>query len=446
VRPQLRAAEGYVCDPGRKVCGLPFAASPALARCAVAAPPDGDFTPAVALSTRAMPGVYQFEPAAALTRTGDLVVMYTSGGSLMGKSFLGVSRVPASGAPVIDQPLPTTKANHFDAWVTATRDGAVHAVWLGHDGGGIDRDAEIGYARSSDGGASWTKPAAVHAPADCPPGTPFCLDKPMIAAGPAPGARAKDAVHVFYSAGGGMRMRTSLDSGVTWGPAITAIDGTYGDVTVDASGRIHIAVSMTGRQGAGAWGSTEGSIAYTVSLDGKTFAPPVTLSAAGESLPFYFVNPTIAVDDARGWLYVAYVAGTPDGRWDIQLAASRDGKSWRHKKLNDDETCANHMVPNLALDPRDGSLHATFLENRGGAGHLAYTTCKPAGGACARVVRASPDMAAYELVRHSSKWLGEYQALLVDPKRRVLHSVWTHTVQEGDAAIARIQHAARKLR
>lgn len=443
-----RVEEGYICDPGRKVCSLPFLAAPALARCAAPAPPDGDFGPAVALSTRAMPGVYQFEPAAALTPAGDLVVVYTSGGPLTGKSFLGVSRVPASGAPVIDQPLPTTKGNHFDAWATATRDGTVHAVWLGHDGGGRDLNAEIGYARSSDGGATWTTPVAVHTPADCPPGTPFCLDKPMIAAGPAPGARGKDAVHVLYAGGGeGMRMRTSLDGGATWGAPVTAAEGAYGDVTVDARGRIHVTVLLAEPRGAAAWGSPEGSVVYTVSSDGRTFGAPVTVSASGESIPFYFVNPTIAVDDVRGWLYIAYAAGSPDGRWDIQLAASRDGgKSWSRRKLNDDETCANHMVPNLALDPRDGSLHATFLENRGGAGHLAYTSCKPAGGACARVVRASPDMAAYELVRHSSKWLGEYQSLLVDPKRRVLHSVWTHTVQEGDAAIARVFHAARKLR
>lgn len=441
-----RNAEGYICDPGRKACSLPFLAAPLLASCPSPAPPDGDFAPSVALSTRAMPGVYQFEPAAALTPAGDLVVVYTSGGTLTGKSFLGVSRVPARGPPVIDQPLSTTKNNHFDAWATATRDGAVHAVWLGHDGRGVDLDAEIGYARSTDAGATWTTPVAIHAPTDCPPGKPFCLDKPMIAAGPAPGALAKDALYVFYGSGG-MRMRASLDGGKTWGDPVDVIEGAYGDVEVDSRGRIHVAVSLADRGGVSAWGSPDNSIAYTVSLDGKTFAKPVAISAAGERTPFYFVNPTIAVDGRRGWIYIAYTAGSPDGRWDIELAASRDaGKTWSQRKLNDDETCANHMVPNLALDPSDGTLHATFFENRGGAGHLAYTTCKPAGGACGRAVRASPDMAAYELVRHSSKWLGEYQVLLVDPGRKRLHSVWTQTVQEGDAAIARLRYASRKLR
>jgi hypothetical protein len=443
-----RAEQGYLCDPARKACTLPFLASLTLRACPAAAPPDGDFSAPVALSTAASPGVYQFEPAAALTPAGDLVVVYTSGGSILGKSFLGVARVPAHGPPVIDQPLPTSKQQHFDAWVTASRDGAVHAVWLGHDGGGVDRNAEIGYARSTDGGATWTAPVAIHAPEDCPPNTRFCLDKPMIAAGPVPGKPAQEALRAFYSSesGGGLRMRTSLDGGKTWDAPITAIEGAYGDVAIDGKGRIHVAVAMAESRGAGAWGSADNAVAYTVSTDGKAFGKPITVSAPGESIPFYFVNPTIAVDDRSGWVYVAYAAGTPDGRWDIQLAATGDGgKTWKRTKVNDDATCASHMVPNLALDPTDGTLHLTFLENRGGRGHLAYATCKPAGGPCAAAVRASPDMAAYELARHSSKWLGEYGALVVDPKRRLLHAVWTHTVQEGPHAIARLRYATRPL-
>jgi hypothetical protein len=241
-------------------------------------------------------------------------------------------------------------------------------------------------------------------------------------------------------------MRTSLDGGKTWDAAITVLEGTYGDVAIDGKGRIHITAAAADPRGAGAWGSADNKVVYVMSADGKTFGPTLTASAADEPVPFYFLNPTIAVDDRGGWVHVAYAAGTPDGMWDIQLAATRDGgKTWKRTKVNDDATCASHMVPNLAIDPAGGTLHLTYFENRGGKGHLAYTTCKPAGGPCAPAVRASPDMAAYELVRHSSKWLGEYGSLLVDPKRKLLHSVWTHTVQEGEHAIARLFHATRKL-
>jgi hypothetical protein len=263
-----------------------------------------------------------------------------------------------------------------------------------------------------------------------------------------PGTPAREALRAFYfsETGGGMRMRTSLDGGTTWDAPITATEGAYGDVAIDGKGRVHIAVVMSESGGVRAWGSADNTIAYSVSTDGKTFGKPLTVSAPGELVPAFFVNPTIAVDDRRGWIYVAYAAGTPDGTWDIRLAATRDGgKTWTRLKVNDDPTCANHMVPNLALDPADGTLHVTFYENRGGAGHLAYTTCKPAGGACAPVTRVSPDMAAYELVRHSSMWLGEYASLVLDPKRKQLHAVWTHTVQEGPHAIGRLRHASRKL-
>jgi hypothetical protein len=442
-----RADQGYICDPQRKACSLPFLASPVLPKCDAPAPPAGDFTPAVALSTAAMPGAYQYEPAAVVTPAGDLVVMFSSGGPIGGKSYIGVSRVPANGAPVLDKPLETTKQNHFDPWLTVTRDGAVHAIWLGHDGGGVDLNAEIAYARSTDGGATWTTPVAIHAPGDCPPNTPFCLDKPMIAAGPVPGAPSKEALRAFYSSesGGGMRMRTSLDGGKTWSDPITAIEGAYGTVAIDGKGRTHIAVAMAEPKGPAAFGSPENTVAYTVSTDGKTFGKPITITAAGESIPFYFVNPAIAVDDRGGWIYIAYAAGTPDGKWDIQLVASHDGgKTWKHSKLNDDASCGNHMVPNLAI-AGDGTLHAMFYENRGGAGHVAYVRCKPNAGPCEHAVRAGPDMPVYELVRHSTKWLGEYEALLVDAKRHRLHAVWTQTVTEGDKAIARLRYATRPL-
>jgi hypothetical protein len=40
---------------------------------------------------------------------------------------------------------------------------------------------------------------------------------------------------------------------------------------------------------------------------------------------------------------------------------------------------------------------------------------------------------------------GEYESLLVDSKRRVLHAVWTQPVEENGKPIARIFHAQAKL-
>jgi hypothetical protein len=71
--------------------------------------------------------------------------------------------------------------------------------------------------RRGDGGATWTAPVAIHAPQHSPPGTRSCLDNPMMAVGPVPGAPAMaiEAVRALYSAdaAGGLRMR-SLDGSV----------------------------------------------------------------------------------------------------------------------------------------------------------------------------------------------------------------------------------------
>ena len=53
--------------------------------------------------------------------------------------------------------------------------------------------------------------------------------------------------------------------------------------------------------------------------------------------------------------------------------------------------------------------------------------------------------AALSTERHGAKWIGEYESLIVDDKRRILHAVWTEPVDEGGKAIARIFHATAKL-
>src|SRR5206468_3934100 len=111
----------------------------------------------------------------------------------------------------------------------------------------------------------------------------------------------------------------------------------------------------------------------------------------------------------------------------------------------DDAACANHMAPQAALDPRTGVLHVTWLENRSGQGGLAYASCEPGGAACGANEAVSDAFASYSFARHSPEWLAEYGSLFVDADRRLLHSVWTQTVDESGKPVARIFHAQAKL-
>jgi hypothetical protein len=51
----------------------------------------------------------------------------------------------------------------------------------------------------------------------------------------------------------------------------------------------------------------------------------------------------------------------------------------------------------------------------------------------------------YSLARATSRWLGEYDALLIDEARRKLWAVYTATVDEEGQAISRVFAASRDL-
>ena len=54
-------------------------------------------------------------------------------------------------------------------------------------------------------------------------------------------------------------------------------------------------------------------------------------------------------------------------------------------------------------------------------------------------------LAAYSFVRHAPGWLGEYDAALVDPNRRLLHVVFTAIVEENGHPTARVYWTSTKL-
>ena len=438
-----RKDEGYVCDPTWKTCSLPGFSAIQPKVCESKSPArDAAFGPSEAWSTSASPGLYQFGPSSVLAADGGVVTVYATRGKALDGSVLGVARVDGKGQKTLDTPLKSERANHVDPWIARDRQGTLYAAWLGFDT--QESRQEIALATSSDGGATWSQPVPVHEPGDCQEGTRDCLDKPMVVVGSGPKGKG-EIVYVMYSGGEiGLRVRASKDGGKTFGPTVTALPGIYGNAIATADGRLHVVTLDSGPRGA--YGSAEAKVDYTSSVDGgATFTKPVRVSAADEILPFFFSNASVAVDTKRKWHYIAYVRGGSDAKWDIVLATSKDRVKWKRTKLVGDK-CAIHMMPHLALDPKTGTLHIAYYDTEGSR-RFAHASCAPGGTKCKvhGAINSEP-FAALSTVRLSSKWLGEYQSLLVDEKKRMLHAVWSQTIDESGKQITRLFRASAKLK
>ena len=419
-----RADEGYVCDPVWHACSIPNLAAIAPANCPVTGPvTDKSFATSLPWST-AETGPYQVEPSAVIGSDGNAVAIYASLGAIGAGNVLAVSNTAAP---------PIGLEHNVDPQLAHDRAGKLYAVWHAFD----DDHDEILLASSSDRGATWHAPIEVQEPGDCT--TVPCVDRPLIAIGPDPGQRTRDLIYVMYGAGGGLRVRASHDGGVTFGRAVTALGGDYGNAAIGTDGRLHL-VALS--DSTGGYGSAQHHIAYTVSADGgASFTKPLVVSGRDELIPGFFANPSIAVDDRRRLVHFAYARGGRAGSWDL-VVATTNGKTWTRARIGDD--CALYMVPNLAVDSMTGVLHVAWYDSTGG-GRFAHASCL--GGKCTQLgaINTVP-FAALSTGRYGSRWVGDYESLVIDDKRRVLHAVWAQPVAEGDAIVSRIFHAQAKLR
>jgi hypothetical protein len=320
----------------------------------------------------------------------------------------------------------------------------------------------VAVVTSDDHGKTWSPPVdAFDDKTDCPPGTEGCMDKPMIVIGPDVKAPEKqEDAYVFYwsEVASAMKATHSTDGGKTWSPSAVVGKGSYGNALVSGSGKVYVVfVGPTGENEGNKFGDSANGIFFTGSADGgATFAPPTKVSADGEKVPFYFSNPTLGADTNKGILYVAYPTGSADGKWDMNLAWSDDGgKTWKRTSVLDEDPpiCANHMLPTMAIQQDTGRVHIMWVDNRTGTGELVYTHCDESTTDKGNtIVKCAPNeavsdipFASYELIRWSSKWLGEYNSLLIDGKHKIMHAVWTQTVDESGTPTARIFHASAKL-
>jgi hypothetical protein len=414
----------------------PVCAQPALARKTFSAP--------VQISGPSTAGArrYDIEPMAALASSGVLAIVYNVRDTIFaGTSGLATASIDLEGH-VETRHYPSDRAEAFDAWMAASDDGKLRMVWLGHDGGSPERNMKIGYSESADG-LIWSAPTEAYAPGDCPEGTRGCMDKPMIAAG-------KGSVYAIYYSepGNGLRVARDAPDARGFRASSRVDDATYADVELTPSGRLFLAyVRDADGDPPDRYGDPRNTVLIAWSEDGaRSFVHPIRASAEGEPIPFYFSNPQIRVDESRHTVYVVYPTGSRDGRWSIRLATSKDdGRSWTRIPVNDDAPCATHMTPRAALDPQTGRLHVTWVENRSGAGVLAYAVCEAGGERCGKNEAVSEPFASFSFERHLPAWLSEYGALVVDAERRRLYAVWTQPVMEAGEPTSRIFYALARL-
>lgn len=436
-----RADEGYLCDPQWKACIVPNSAAIVPKQCPASHGParDATFAPSTQLSTAASPGLYQLDPAAVVSTTGAITVLFSSRAALGGLQAIGQALL-GNGLKVIDAPFSAASggpgASGGEPALARDARGTLYAAWVATATEAAPPQVRL--ARSTNGGVTWSVPSVVSSAGDCT-GDTDCLARPIVVVG-------NQILYVIYSAAGGLRVRASRDGGATLSQPVTPLEGIHAGATIGTDGRLHI-VSLAGGPTTGGFGSAKHRVDYAVSANGgRSFTRPQRVSGRDDMLPFYFATPSIATDSKRRWIYVAYVRGGRDAVWELVVLGSKDnGVNWKRVRIGDTPSCAIHMIPTLAIDPTTGAVHVAWYDSRG-TGRFAHASCSSGLGKCTQLGAISDaPFAALSTARHTPAWIGERAVLAIDDKRRTLHAVWTQPIVDGDKTVSRIFHAAAKL-
>ncbi|UCG70901.1 MAG: exo-alpha-sialidase [Thermoplasmata archaeon] len=240
-------------------------------------------------------------------------------------------------------------------------EGTIYAVW--QDSRNWDDD--IYFARSTDGGANWSDPN-IRVNTDQDTALQFNPTLAIDAEGTLYVAweDTRDGDRNIYFA-------KSKDGGNTWTDPNIRVNNDLGDfneegpsIAVDSGGTIYL-VWDDNRNG-------DYDIYFAKSTDeGATWTEPnvrvnTDLTDTGQS------RPTIAVD-ATGTIYVAWT-DRRNGNSDIYLAYSTDGGSnWSdpNVKVNTDTTTSDQYSPNLVVDCF-GTIHISWVDKRDGDADIYY--------------------------------------------------------------------------
>ena len=273
-----------------------------------------------------------------------------------GSDLTGYSYSADGGASFTDGgALPNTPefVNFGDPWLASTRAGDMYFSNLALDF--VNGNLDVAVAKSADGGKTWATPVPVFRP---PVSIFYSGDKPALAAGPDPVARARDDLYVAYddftfnpatrTAVAGLPVAHSTDGGATWTLAYAArfllpmrgcsfsqfIGAT--PIVNPASGTLYVVaekLAVTDPHCAGLPPQRSEWI-FPSADGGTTFGAGVKIADATQAVPngLLFLGPGRYMRDLElpavalrgGALYVAWNDGAL-GRSHIRLATSTDG-------------------------------------------------------------------------------------------------------------------------
>lgn len=323
------------------------------------------------------------EPVLAVSPVDGTVTVAYVGRSPRTSLVSALSRRSADGVWSMDGVLNDREFNNaINPVIAYDRAGTLWASYLALT---LDQPTPaIRVARSTDHGVTWEPRPSVTPEGRCGGG----CSPPWLAIGAAPGDRTHDRLHVVYltrSTRGDVWVTAqhSDDTGAHWSEP-TNLDGlgvvgridvepTSPTVAVDATGATHVTWVMQSRANTrSALGDVHNVVRYAIDRDGDgRFEAPVAVSVMDESVVVQ--PPQVAVVGEVA--HALYVAGTPDGRWNVRLASRETSGVWRVRTVNDDAPCATHGFAALAGDAGRSTVHVTWLDNRYGDGQVAYARC-----------------------------------------------------------------------
>ncbi len=406
--------------------------------------PTGRFARAASLTRGRFEAMGEAEVSLAVDATGNAVVAFM-GVDNRGLYWRGgVARVAPDGAVgavtvLHDFDYPDTLA----PGVAFDRAGRLHLVYVANH---EDRPGNfLRHAVSLDGGVTFDRARSAFADVVCG----LNCSSPMIAAGPDGDG---DAVYVAAIAGqrdgtGALQVARMAADGSAFDPHSTLArlevtsnarraPGIASLAAGPARGAVYAAwVDRNVSHALSALGDRVNRVRLRASTDGARTWGDVEEVSRPEDAP---VGHVPWVGAGGGVLHVAYVTGGLTGAWDVVLATRRDGDTqWQHRVVNDDPArCATHAFAGLSVDAVTGAGSVLWLDNRYGAGVVAFARCAAdATVRCTRNEAVSDEGFVFTTARDPLRWHGTRSALARGPDG-TLWGAWSDTRTGGPGVYA----------